>query len=536
MAKESKGYNGNLSLKRTRTSINWTKELTDEFKRCADDPIYFSQKYVKIVTLDDGLIPISLYDYQLEIIDKFNKNRNTIVLTGRQQGKALSVDTPIITPSGFRKLDDLVVGDYIYGRDGTPTKISFITETMNERPCYEIEFAHGETITADAEHLWNIVKTGRSDRKSGTEEITVTTTEMIELFESQNKNKQSLHIRMHDALMFDKVDVEIDPYLMGLWLGDGHSSAGRVTCIDEDYKHYKTRLSSRGITIGDWKVDSRTTHTGYFGIDKLQTKLKLDNVYGNKHIPHNYLFNDVETRIELLRGLMDSDGFVNENGWCNFYQSDESFIDSVRFLLSSLGIKSTKRMKKTTHKDSFILAFSTKKFDVVSLPRKLERQHTLKDHPKNSRIYIKSIKKIDSVPVKCLQVDNDDHMFLCGNTLIPTHNTTTAVCLILHFVLFNEHKLCALLSNKLDSSREILSRIQLAYENLPNWLQQGVVEWNKSSVELENGCKIIASATTGSAIRGKSCVGGNTQIKVRNKETGIVSTINMDELASLLNE
>lgn len=201
MAKESKGYNGNLSLKRTRTSINWTKELTDEFKKCANDPIYFSQKYVKIVTLDDGLIPISLYDYQLEIIDKFNKNRNTIVLTGRQQGK-----------------------------------------------------------------------------------------------------------------------------------------------------------------------------------------------------------------------------------------------------------------------------------------------------------------------------------------------TTTAVCLILHFVLFNEHKLCALLSNKLDSSREILSRIQLAYENLPNWLQQGVVEWNKSSVELENGCKIIASATTGSAIRGKSCVGGNTQIKVRNKETGIISTINMDELASLLNE
>lgn len=112
--------------------------------------------------------------------------------------------------------------------------------------------------------------------------------------------------------------------------------------------------------------------------------------------------------------------------------------------------------------------------------------------------------------------------------------TTTAVCLLLHYALFNSHKLIGLLSNKGDGAREILSRIQLAYENLPTWLQQGVVEWNKGSVILENGCKIIASATSGSAIRGKSCVGGSTKIKVRNKNTGIVSVVNMDELAQML--
>lgn len=83
--------------------------------------------------------------------------------------------------------------------------------------------------------------------------------------------------------------------------------------------------------------------------------------------------------------------------------------------------------------------------------------------------------------------------------------TTTAVVLILHYILFNEHKLVGLLANKGDASREILHRIQLAYEALPFWLQAGVVEWNKGSVSLENGCRVIASATSSSAIRGQSC-------------------------------
>lgn len=82
--------------------------------------------------------------------------------------------------------------------------------------------------------------------------------------------------------------------------------------------------------------------------------------------------------------------------------------------------------------------------------------------------------------------------------------TTTAVCVILHYILFNDHKMVALLANKGDAAREILDRIKTAYEALPNWLQQGVVEWNKGSVEFENGCKIIAAATSSSAIRGKS--------------------------------
>ncbi len=90
--------------------------------------------------------------------------------------------------------------------------------------------------------------------------------------------------------------------------------------------------------------------------------------------------------------------------------------------------------------------------------------------------------------------------------------TTTAAIIILHFCLFNEHKTVALLANKGDAAREILDRIKIAYEALPDWLQQGVVEWNKGSVTFENSCKIIATATSSSAIRGKSCITGNNKI------------------------
>jgi hypothetical protein len=82
--------------------------------------------------------------------------------------------------------------------------------------------------------------------------------------------------------------------------------------------------------------------------------------------------------------------------------------------------------------------------------------------------------------------------------------TTTAVAVILHYIIFNNHKTVALLANKGDSAREVLDRIQIAYEALPSWLQQGVVTWNKGSIELENGCKVIAAASSSSAVRGRS--------------------------------
>ena len=111
--------------------------------------------------------------------------------------------------------------------------------------------------------------------------------------------------------------------------------------------------------------------------------------------------------------------------------------------------------------------------------------------------------------------------------------STTTCAFILWYILFNESKTVALLANKGETAREILGKIQLAYQHLPKWLQQGVIEWNKGSFELENGSRVIAAATSSDSIRGYSinllfideCVTGDTFVTVRSKKTGKVSKV-----------
>ena len=97
-----------------------------------------------------------------------------------------------------------------------------------------------------------------------------------------------------------------------------------------------------------------------------------------------------------------------------------------------------------------------------------------------------------------------ENRFVIAKLPRQSGKSTTVVSYILHYVLFNGNKNVAILANKLATARELLSRLKLAYENLLKWLQQGIVEWNKGNITLENGSKILASATSSSAVRGGS--------------------------------
>jgi hypothetical protein len=97
-----------------------------------------------------------------------------------------------------------------------------------------------------------------------------------------------------------------------------------------------------------------------------------------------------------------------------------------------------------------------------------------------------------------------ENRFVIGKLPRQTGKSTTIISYLLHYVLFNQSMSVAILANKLNTARELLGRLKLAYEYLPMWLQQGVVEWNKGSIVLENGSKILASATSSSAVRGGS--------------------------------
>ena len=484
--------------KKAGMQVAYTKKMKAELDRCAIDPIYFMENFVYIQAGAAGSALFKPYEYQKEMIRNFRTYKDNIMLTARQMGKAVSNDTPILTNNGFVKMGDLKVGDIIYGADGKKTNITFITETMYNKKMYNIKFSTGETITACEDHLWNI---STSDWQRYSNKVrTLSTKEMISLFEQLNsRSKPSrMFIDHTQCVEFEARSVSIDPYILGLWLGDGHSANTRITHHIDDYHFYKSILKEN---ISEFNLDYRTKNTGYSNLKFVQDY----DLKNNKHIPEDFIFNTKEVRLELLRGLMDTDGYCSKDGNTQqFYTIKKSLAEQIQLLLSTLGIKNSLTFKENDYNGCYIITFSTD-IEVFKLQRKLERQTSRKhNHPKNNRIYIESITEVETTPCRCLQVDNEDHLFLCGKTLIPTHNTTVASAYILWYAMFHPDQTILLLGNILSAAMETMTRIRYSYENCPDHIRDGVREYNKGNIIFENGSRIIARATTDSAARGLS--------------------------------
>jgi hypothetical protein len=493
------GYLGNKNLKPSGVKIEFTQEQVEEYMKCAKDPIYFAKKYVKVVTLDKGVTQFDLYDYQERLVNKLCTNRFVIGKLARQSGKALSLDTLIPTKHGWTTMGEIQVGDEIFSSNGTLTKVNFKSEIFTDHDCYKLYFDNGEVVTADANHLWK-VKTTRN------KEYVLNTLEIFNKYQTIKPNTRGngfvvgYHVDIQQCLELPEQDLPIDPYLLGLWLGDGYSSSGRIISHKNDFSEYKNNTSFQ---IKSQRVENNCVVAT---IENLHTNLNKLNLLKNKHIPQIYLRSSKEQRLQLIRGLMDTDGSIKNNTRSyEFYQKDSVLVDNFIELISSLGIKCRKRIKIINDRKYITVSFTTSE-QVFNLIRKIKNVGNDKNIKKaNSRIHIHKIEKVDSVHTACIQVEDESHMFLFGNWMIPTHNTTTVgCCYLLHKVLFNQNMSIAILANKLNTAREILSRIREAYEHLPWWLQQGIVEWNKGSIQLENGSKILASATSSSAIRGGS--------------------------------
>lgn len=495
-------YLGNEGIRGSGVKLPYTRKQQEEWNKCADDPMYFIENYVHIISLDEGRVKFKAYDFQKEYIKTCVDNRFVIVKWPRQSGKELCVETPILTPNGFTKLKDLNVDDKIYGPDGKETKIKFITPIRLTSKAYEVVFDNGDVLKACEDHLWEVnsnnwrIRNGAGNpRKDGNARV-LPTKELIPFL----KHSQRLYINFTKPLEMDRKNLLIDPYLFGLWLGDGNSSGGWITCHKNDFEFYKTQLQVEA-TRFDNRTDGMVLR---FKVKDLTAQLRSYNLINNKHIPSEYLLSSLEQRLELLKGLMDTDGSITSKGeTCEFYQKNENLIDQVRTLLSSLGIKSRKRSKIVNGRIYWTISFRPLQY-VFKLKRKYELQKFEKDHVKNHRLYINEIREVESVTMRCLQVDNESHLFLAGETLIPTHNTTTTAAMMLWYALFHEDYSIALLAHKEAQSREILSRIRMAFEMLPIWLQQGVTSWNKGDIAFENGSKIECHATGSGVIRGRT--------------------------------
>lgn len=402
-------YNSNTKIMKAGTLFPYTEAQLNELKKCSENILYFICNYCKVVTLQSGIELFKLYQYQKNAIKIIKENRFSIFKFPRQMGKGFTIQQQILTKNGIKTVGRIQVGDIIYGQDGKETKVIHKTN-IQTGSFYRIYFDTDEYIDCDENHDWYVYDASKEKYQ------VYDTKTLVERLEIINRQKKGMFIDHCEIIDFDVKPLLIDPYTFGVWIGDGNSLSLQLSGIKEDYDTY-----SKYITLTDYKAVN-DVH-GLFRISQYEIlDLKKLNVHGNKHIPHEYIFNSRENRIALIQGMMDTDGHIEKNGTCRFYQKKKNIVDSFRLILSTLGIKSSCYSKEIDGEIYWTVCFVCNDFDVVRIPRKLERQYKNKAHKKNKRIYIQRIEKIENNEYVCIQVDNDNHLFLVGNTLIPTHN------------------------------------------------------------------------------------------------------------------
>ena len=233
---ETQFYNGNPNVKAAGAQHNYTKHEIDEFIKCSQNPLYFMNNYVKVVSLDGGLVPFKTYPYQNRVVQTIHDNRFTIAKIFRQSGKAVSLDTAIPTPAGFKPMQDIHVGDYVIGSDGTPAKVTFESEIQYPQMC-RITFDTKETIVCSIDHLWTV----RSKRTN--KAVTLTAGEIIERgFKKLNKwQRYQYNFYIDNTKPVDVADNQliIDPYCLGLWIGNGLSNYPMIIGPQDDVIFYQ---------------------------------------------------------------------------------------------------------------------------------------------------------------------------------------------------------------------------------------------------------------------------------------------------------
>ena len=345
---------------------------------------------------------------QADIVKAIFKDgcKRVFIQAGRKFGKALDIETPILTTEGFKKLSEVTVGDYVYSDKGLPVKVLATTEVQHSRPCYKVTFTDKSFLIADERHEW--VTLNRDGSTAIKETIDFTKKARDDGTVVNDRDRIPLTKPIHQP----KTELPIDPYVLGVWLGDGTSNSGRVTSADPEIFNYFPK---------DQKVTVTREKYQYYVVNILP-QLRQLNLRLNKHIPDIYLNASIEDRINLLKGLMDTDGSVGKKGRrCCFYNSSPNLIRDFKKLITSLGIAYIENSYKRARASKEYKVSLKTSFQVFNLQRKVERLEPKLGMVNRSDKKVASVVKVDSVPVRCIQVEGG--VFLAGERLTVTHNS-----------------------------------------------------------------------------------------------------------------
>lgn len=357
------------------------------------------------------------------------KYKRVVAVMASQMGKALALDTPIPTPTGWTTMGEVEPGDIIFDDAGRPCAVVGVSGVMHGHDCYRVEFCDGTEIVADAGHLWAVDRT--NGRRKPRQPALLTTTAEMAADGVMAGNSARFTIQSAGPLRLPDADLPVSPYVLGLWLGDGNSRASAVTCGTEDLDETLEILAAEGCVTrvtpdkSCWRVALRPA-----GGVPLLTQIRRLGLYANKHVPPLYLRASAGQRMALLQGLMDSDGWAEKkSGYALFCVVNEVLAQGVLELVRSLGFVPKFRRKVTkSGYESFIIGFGAyRDRPVFRLARKAERLPDRNAPGARSyladRRHIRAIEPAPSVPVKCLAVDARSHLFLAGDGMVATHNT-----------------------------------------------------------------------------------------------------------------
>ncbi len=404
---------------------------------------------------------------------------SNLVIVGARPGagKALALDTPLPTPKGWTAMGSVRVGEQVFDDRGIPCTVTYTSPVQLSRRCYRVEFDDGSCIVADAEHQWfaydqrawksarerhRLSRRGgppnpnlaRDQRQHWNLPAVVTTQQMLDRgLYTGPENRPNWYLPVAGPLELPDQSLPMDPYVLGCWLGDGCGKRSEMTIGDRDIEHFRQEfqgagyvLSPRGrLQYATVPVPGSGAWQGYRGDKRVLTRelLQVGLLAGKKkHIPACYLRASFKHRLALLQGVMDTDGYANGRGSqsVELCLASRGLLDQVRELVCSLGHRPgvvRKKVLMLPNGQSYVawrLAW-TPLDPVFRLPRKADRFEAGARRGRFgtlSRRTIEAITPIDSVPVRCITVDSPSHLYLVGESMIPTHNTSFALGMAAH--------------------------------------------------------------------------------------------------------
>ena len=342
-------------------------------------------------------------------------------------GKAISFDTPVLTDHGWKRHGDLTILDRVIGIDGEFKRILAI-----HNPCYmdcQVTFSDGEKIACHENHEWRVF-----DRHSG-KVVDKETKEIIKtLYEKDGRNRYLIPEK--EIMLGSHKPLWVTPYALGAWLGDGRNTNPDICGAETDYPIIQ-KIIDDGYELA-WDTKHKTTGVRYYGFRNLRNDLQKYGMCHSrrkvpKHIPDDYLTADIGQRLELLAGLLDTDGYLNKKERRYQFTTNEPLLrDNFISLIGTFGWRTSVTEKKATKSSSGISA--RKNYWVISfnptmyIPCQLERKQ-LTEFSKQRKIAIEKIEKVDrQIFGNCITVE--DGVYCVGKTLKPTHNSTMCIFFI----------------------------------------------------------------------------------------------------------